>query len=94
MIASHDGPLPQAAHVVLPACAWAETEGTYVNAKGLAQVSEKALKPLGDAQPAWKLVADLGKALGFATSLEEARGPPRLDPRRRAPEAARRRSSH
>ena len=71
VIASHDGPLPQAAHVVLPACAWAETEGTYVNQKGLPQVSEKALKPLGDARPAWSLVADLGKALGFATSWKK-----------------------
>jgi NADH-quinone oxidoreductase subunit G len=71
VIASHEGPLTQAAHVVLPACAWAETEGTYVNAKGLAQVSEKALRPLGDAQPGWKLVAELGKTLGFATAWKK-----------------------
>jgi NADH-quinone oxidoreductase subunit G len=68
LIASHDGPLPRAAHVVLPAAAWAEAEGTYVNHKGLAQVSEKALRPLGDARPGWALVADLGRTLGFATT--------------------------
>lgn len=68
LIAAHDGPLARAAHVVLPAAAWTEAEGTYVNHKGLAQTSEKALRPLGDARPGWALVAELGKALGFATS--------------------------
>ena len=67
VVASHDGPLPRAAHVVLPAAAWTEAEGTYVNHKGLAQVSEKALRPMGDARPGWSLVAELGKVLGFAT---------------------------
>ena len=71
VIASHDGPLTQAAHVVLPATAWTEAEGTYVNEKGLAQVSEKALTPLGDARPGWQLVGELGKKLGFATGWKK-----------------------
>jgi len=71
VIASHDGPLTQAAHVVLPACAWTEAEGTYVNEKGLSQVSEKALRPLGDARPGWQLVGELGRALGFATGWKK-----------------------
>ncbi len=71
VIASHEGPLTAAAHVVLPACAWTESEGTYVNGKGIAQVSDKALKALGDARPGWALVAELGKALGYATSWKK-----------------------
>lgn len=67
LIASHDGALPRAAHVVLPAAAWTEAEGTYVNHKGIAQVSEKALRPSGEVKPGWALVADLGKVLGYAT---------------------------
>jgi NADH-quinone oxidoreductase subunit G len=65
-ICAHDGPLAAASHVVLPACAWAETDGTYVNKKGLAQRSEPALRPMGDALPGWALVAKLARALGYA----------------------------
>lgn len=65
-IASHKGPLVRAAHVALPACAWTEADGTYVNKAGIAQKSERALRPLGRAKPAWDLVARLGRALGFA----------------------------
>ncbi|TKD06565.1 molybdopterin-dependent oxidoreductase [Polyangium fumosum] len=65
-IAAHDGPLARAAHVALPATAWAEADGTYVNRQGLAQKSERALKPRGDARPGWELVAKLGKELGYA----------------------------
>jgi NADH-quinone oxidoreductase subunit G len=75
-IAAHDGPLVRAAHIALPACAWAETDGTYVNRKGLAQRSERALVPRGEARPGWELVAKLGKALGYAMgwkSLSELR---------------------
>jgi NADH-quinone oxidoreductase subunit G len=67
-MAAHEGPLAHAAHVSLPACSWAEVEGTYVNRKGLAQRSERALLPRGDARPAWELVARLGRKLGYATS--------------------------
>lgn len=65
-IAAHDGPLAKAAHITLPACSWAEMDGTYVNKKGLAQRSERALRARGDARPAWELVARLGRALGYA----------------------------
>ncbi|HWL87500.1 MAG TPA: molybdopterin-dependent oxidoreductase, partial [Polyangiaceae bacterium] len=67
-IAAHDGLLARAAHVLLPASSWAEASGTYVNAKGLHQVSEKALEPQGATAPAWQLVAELGQALGYDTS--------------------------
>ncbi len=63
-LSTHDGPLSRAAAVVLPASSWAECDGTFVNAKGLAQESERALFPQGESQPAWKLVAALGAALG------------------------------
>jgi NADH-quinone oxidoreductase subunit G len=66
-IAAHDGPLVKAAHVALPACSWAEAEGTYVNRQGIAQRSERALRPRGDARPAWELCAALGRKLGYAT---------------------------
>jgi NADH-quinone oxidoreductase subunit G len=67
-VAAHDGPLTKIASVVLPATSWAEHSGTYVNAKGLRQVSEKALEPLGDSRPAWKVLAEVAAALGFEAS--------------------------
>jgi NADH-quinone oxidoreductase subunit G len=65
-IAAHDGPLAKAAHIALPACSWAETDGTYVNRQGIPQKSERALRPRGDARPGWELVARLARALGYA----------------------------
>jgi NADH-quinone oxidoreductase subunit G len=64
-IAAHEGPLTAAATVVLPATSWAEHSGTYVNAQGVRQVSEKALEPIGASKPAWKRVAELAVALGY-----------------------------
>ncbi|MBI5532320.1 MAG: (2Fe-2S)-binding protein [Deltaproteobacteria bacterium] len=59
-----DGPLTQAASLLLPACSWAETDGTYVNSKGIAQRSMRALQPLGDARPGWEILARIAAQLG------------------------------
>ena len=71
-----EGPLAAAAHVVLPASSWAESDGLFVNAKGLSQESEQAIEPMGQSRPAWKLAAALGVRLGAPVpwrSLEELR---------------------
>jgi NADH-quinone oxidoreductase subunit G len=80
-IASHTGPLSLAAHIALPACSWAEADGSYSNDPDallvkrpdgkpgiqlVTQRSERALTPQGDALPAWKLIAALARALGYA----------------------------
>jgi NADH-quinone oxidoreductase subunit G len=67
-IAAHDGPLARLAAVLLPATSWAEHSGTYVNAKGMRQVSEKALEPQGASKPAWKAIAEVAVALGYEPS--------------------------
>ncbi len=58
--------LAQAAAVVLPASSWAEADGTFVNARALSQISEKAIEPQGDSLPAWRLVLALA---GSSASL-------------------------
>jgi NADH-quinone oxidoreductase subunit G len=85
-IASHEGPLTRRATVALPACSWAEAEGTYVNGKGMAQRSERAITPKGASRPAFELVfkvaAALGQAMPFASlaDLREALDPdPRIE---------------
>ena len=48
-----------------------------MNAKGLRQIADKALEPLGAGKPAWKQLADVATALGFEpswTKLKQIRG--------------------
>jgi NADH-quinone oxidoreductase subunit G len=80
-MAAHEGDLSALATVLLPATSWAESNGTYVNGKGMAQLSEKALAAVGTESPAWLLVAQLGRALGFEcgwAKLKEVRA--RMNP--------------
>jgi NADH-quinone oxidoreductase subunit G len=52
------------AHIVLPAAAWVEREGTWTNAEGRVQCFWRAVEPLGEARPDWEILADVGRALG------------------------------
>src|ERR1019366_7255001 len=72
-IASHAGPLTAVAAVVLPATSWAEQSATYVNAKGMRQVSEKALEPQGASKPGWRQVSDVASALGYEAQWTKLR---------------------
>jgi NADH-quinone oxidoreductase subunit G len=63
-LAAHEGALTDLATVVLPVTSWAEHSGTYVNARGLRQVSEKALEPQGESKPAWQVLGAVAGALG------------------------------
>ena len=48
------------ADVLLPAAAFSETSGTYVNAQGTWQRFKGAVSPKGDSRPAWKILRVLG----------------------------------
>lgn len=69
VVSPFDGPLTKVASVVLPAAAWSECDGTYVNVKGLAQKAERAVRPRGDAKPGWEWMAQIAQALGYAMSF-------------------------
>jgi NADH-quinone oxidoreductase subunit G len=81
VVSPFDGPLTKAASVVLPAAAWSECDGTFVNVKGLAQKAERAVRPRGDAKPGWEWFTQIAQALGYAMSfrnvkeLRKAMGP-------------------
>jgi NADH-quinone oxidoreductase subunit G len=60
------------AHLVLPAAAWVEREGTFTNFQGRAQRFRTALEPLGEALPAWDIVGRVLAALGVATDAMRA----------------------
>ena len=49
------------AHVVLPTAVWVETDGTYVNAADISQMTKKMLTPPGEAQPAWQALNELAR---------------------------------
>jgi NADH-quinone oxidoreductase subunit G len=91
-ISMHEGAFPEHAHVLLPASTWAEADGTFVNAKGISQMTEKAIRPEGASEPAFRLIAQLsslaGKPLGWKklTELRAAMVP--VAPRSVAPESA------
>ena len=68
-LSTWDGPIAAAAHVLLPATSWAETDGHYTNAAGITQESVQAIMPCGDARPAWKLLAALALRLGCGSAL-------------------------
>ncbi len=47
-----------------------------MNARGMRQVSEKALEPLGASKPGWRQVSDVASALGYEaqwTKLKQIR---------------------
>jgi len=52
------------AHVVLPACSWAEYDGTYTNVEGRVQRAFKAVEPVGRAKPVWVIISELAKYMG------------------------------
>lgn len=68
VIAAHEGPMTEGADILLPATSWAEAAGTFVNAKNMAQVAERALQPMGESRPAWEVIAKLGQVLGYETT--------------------------
>lgn len=62
-LATHQGPPSDAARVLLPASSWAESDGTFVNKQGMAQQSDRAVRPQGASLPAWRWVQELARAL-------------------------------
>ncbi|MDO8925555.1 MAG: NADH-quinone oxidoreductase subunit NuoG [Sideroxyarcus sp.] len=63
------------ADVLLPIAQYTETSGTFVSAEGRVQSFKGAVKPLGEARPAWKVLRVLGNLLkvdGFDQDTSEA----------------------
>jgi NADH-quinone oxidoreductase subunit G len=52
-LTTNAGPLSESANIVVPVAAFAETEGTFVNEKGMHQRFTQAIPAPGAIQPAW-----------------------------------------
>jgi NADH-quinone oxidoreductase subunit G len=64
-LTSYKGQAMDYATVLLPVAAFAENSGTYVNMEGRVQGFAAAVKPQGEARPAWKVLRVLGNLLGL-----------------------------
>jgi NADH-quinone oxidoreductase subunit G len=73
VVATHNGALTDAAHVVLPAADWAEADGTFTNKLGMVQRVRAALPPPGDALPGWDVLSHLAHKLGVAMDYSNAK---------------------
>jgi len=64
----------QLAHVVLPACSFAEKEGTFTNTDRRVQRVRQAIVPMGESKPDWQIISELAhvmEAPGFDFSSPE-----------------------
>ncbi len=63
----------QAAHVVLPAAASVEKNGTFTNTEGFVQPVRQAVEPLGDGRPDWEILSALSVLLGAPIEYGDAK---------------------
>ena len=56
----------QLADVVLPASAWAETDGVFTNTERRIQRVRQAVKPRGQARPEWWIVSQIARRMGIS----------------------------
>jgi len=60
------------ADVVLPACAYAEKEGTFTNTERRVQRVRQAVLPPGQARVDWRTLCDVAGRMGYAMSYADA----------------------
>jgi NADH-quinone oxidoreductase subunit G len=73
VMATHEGPELEAAHVVLPAAMWPEVDGTFTNYQRRVQRVRRAVPAPGDARPRFELAAELLRRLGAPLAETSAR---------------------
>lgn len=60
------------AHFVLPACTYAEKEGTFTNLEGRVLRVRQGMDPVGESLPDWHIMTALANALGAQWGYESA----------------------
>ncbi len=69
-IGHHGDKGAHAADIVLPAAAYSEKDGTYVNTEGRVQFATSAVFPPGDARHDWTILRALADALGVSVGFD------------------------
>jgi len=62
----------QLAHIVLPACTFAEKDGTMTSQDGKVQRIRQTMDPIGESLPDWQILAAIGSGLGCASMEYES----------------------
>jgi formate dehydrogenase alpha subunit len=62
----------QLAHIVLPACTFAEKDGTMTSQDGKVQRIRQSMDPIGESLPDWQILAAIGSGLGCASMEYES----------------------
>ncbi len=60
------------ADVILPACSFAEKDGTFTNTERRVQRVRKAVDPIGASRPDWDIVCDVASRMGYNMSYDSA----------------------
>jgi formate dehydrogenase alpha subunit len=58
------------AHVLLPACSFAEREGTFTNTERRVQLLRQAIPVLPGSRPDWQIICDLATRMGYPMSYQ------------------------
>jgi formate dehydrogenase alpha subunit len=61
------------AHVVLPACSYAEKDGTFTNSEGHVQPVRRAIEPVGESRPDWEVFSALSVLMGDSMEYVEVK---------------------
>lgn len=64
-LTANEGAFPEVASVVVPVASWAESFGTFTNAKGLAQQFTRAIPPAEGVHTAWRTLVAIASGLGL-----------------------------
>jgi predicted molibdopterin-dependent oxidoreductase YjgC len=57
----------------LPACSYAEKDGTFTNSEGHVQAVRQAVDPIGESRPDWEIESALSIFLGYPLEYGDAR---------------------
>ena len=60
------------AHVVLPACSYAEKDGSFTNTEGYVQKVRRAIDPIGDSRPDWEILSGVATLMGYPLEYADA----------------------
>jgi formate dehydrogenase major subunit len=60
----------QLAEVVLPGVSFAEKDGTFTNTERKVKRVRKAIEPIGESRPDWKIICDLSTRMGYPMNYD------------------------
>ncbi|HKP57798.1 MAG TPA: 2Fe-2S iron-sulfur cluster-binding protein [Polyangiales bacterium] len=70
-LSSNTGPLTELASVLVPVASFAEMDGTFVNAKGMAQRFSRVIHPPAGIRPAWEALVQIARALNKPLAVNQ-----------------------